>query len=114
MDISALLNRKVELIDLRDDEDCEIEGHEEQELEELLELESELGCTLESADQNGLFFIDEDYFEDYAKELAYDIGAIDSDAAWPCTHIDWDAAANELRMDYTEVEFDGNNYLVRI
>jgi hypothetical protein len=114
MDISALLNRKVELIDMRDDEECEMEGYEEQELEELIELESELGCTLESADQNGLFFIDEDYFEDYARELAYDLGAIDSDTAWPCTHIDWEAAADELRMDYTEVEFDGNNYLVRI
>jgi hypothetical protein len=114
MDISALLNRKVELIDMRDDEECEMEGYEEQELEELFELESDLGCTLESADQNGLFFIDEDYFEDYAKEFAYDIGAIDSDTVWPCTHIDWEAAADELRMDYTEVEYDGNNYLVRI
>ena len=114
MDISALLNRKVELIDMRDDEDCEMEGYEEQELEELIELESELGCTLESADQNGLFFIDEDYFEDYARELAYDIGAISNDVEWPNTFIDWEAAADALRQDYTEVEFDGNNYLVRI
>ena len=114
MDMSALLNRKVELIDMRDDEDCEIEGHEEVELEELFELESELGMTLEAADQNGLYFIDEDYFEEYARELAYDTGAIDSDSAWPCTHIDWDAAASELRMNYTEVEYEGNTYLVQI
>jgi hypothetical protein len=91
-----------------------MEGYEEQELEELLELESELGCTLESADQNGLYFIDEDYFEDHARELAEEVGAINSDLEWPCTHIDWSAAADELRSDYTEVEYDGNNYLVRI
>jgi len=114
MDISALLNRKVELIDMRDDEDCEIEGHEEQELEELIELESELGMTLEAANQNGLFFIDEDYFEDYAKELAADLGVISSDLEWPCTHIDWSEAADALRQDYTEVEFDGNTYLVGV
>ena len=114
MDIDALLNRKVELIDLRDDEEYEFMGYEEEELEQLFELESELGMTLEAADQNGAIFIDEDYFEDYARELAYDIGAIDSDTAWPCTHIDWDAAASELRMDYTEVEYEGNTYLVRM
>jgi hypothetical protein len=114
MDMSALLNRKVELTDMFDDADCELTGQEEQELEELHELESELGMTLEAADQNGLYFIDEDYFVEYAKEFAYDVGAIDSDAVWPCTHIDWDAAADELRMDYTEVEYEGSTYLVQI
>ena len=114
MDINALLERKVELIDLRDDEDHEFMGYEESELEELFELESELGMTLEAADQAGLYFIDEDYFEEYARELAYDTGAIDSDSAWPCTHIDWEAAADELRMNYTEVEYEGNTYLVQI
>ena len=114
MDIDALLNRKVELIDFRDDEDYEFQGYEEEELEQLLELESELGMTLEAADQAGALFIDEDYFEDYARELAEDVGAINSDFEWPCTHIDWSAAADELRSDYTEVEYDGNNYIVRI
>jgi len=114
MDISALLNRKVELIDMRDDEDCEMEGHEEIELEELFELESELGMTLEAADQNGLYFIDEDYFVQYAMEFAEDIGVVFDGVSWPCTHIDWEAAADELRMNYTEVEYEGNTYLVRL
>jgi hypothetical protein len=113
MDIDALLNRKVELIDLRDDEDHEFQDYEQEELDALLELETEIG-SLEGCASNGVYFIDEDYFEDYARELAYDIGAIDSDTSWPCTHIDWEAAADELRMDYTEVEFEGNNYLVRL
>ena len=114
MDIHALLNRKVELLEVVADEERELEGYEEEELEQLLELESELGMSLEAADQAGIYFIDEDCFEDYARELAYDIGAINNDLEWPCTHIDWEAAARDLRMDYTEVEFDGNNYLVRI
>jgi hypothetical protein len=63
--------------------------------------------------QYGVGFIPEDKFEDYAQELAEDIGAIDRDAGWPLQHIDWSAAADALRMDYTEYEFDGVTYLAR-
>jgi hypothetical protein len=108
------MDRKNELIDLRDDEDHEFQGHEELELEELEQLEADLGCTLEAAYQNGAIFIDEDYFVEYAKELAYDIGVVSDDLEWPNTFIDWDAAADALKVDYTEVEFDGNTYLVRL
>lgn len=55
----------------------------------------------------------ESYFEDYARELAEDIGAIKGDEQWPCNCIDWERAANELRMDYTSAEFDGVEYLFR-
>jgi hypothetical protein len=113
MDINALLNRKVELIELRDDDDHDFMGHEELELDELIELESDMGITLEEADRYNVYFIDEDYFEDYAKEFAHDIGAINDETTWPATHIDWSAAADELRYDYTDVEFQGNNYLFR-
>ena len=117
MDIDALLNRKNELVDILNDED-EVYSVDEQkdaqeELDTLLELESEIG-SLEECARHGVYFIDEDYFVEYAKEFAHDIGAIDSDTTWPATHIDWDAAADELRMDYTEVEFDGNSYLVNL
>lgn len=53
------------------------------------------------------------YFKDYAQELADDIGAIPAGASWPCTCIDWDQAARELRMDYSSVEFDGVTYWTR-
>jgi hypothetical protein len=114
MDIDALLNRKNELIDLRDDEDHEFQDYEQEELDALLELESEIG-SLEECARNGVYFIDEDYFVEFAKELALDIGVIDGDPMeWPLNNIDWDAAADELRMDYTEVEYDGNSYLVNL
>jgi hypothetical protein len=57
--------------------------------------------------------IHEDYFTEYAQELAEDIGAIDPSASWPLTCIDWDAAADALKYDYTTVRFDGDDYLIR-
>ena len=65
--------------------------------------EWEYGCTL----------IRDSYFKKYAMDLAEDIGAIDSNATWPNTCIDWDQAAWELRMDYSAIEFSGVTYLIR-
>lgn len=53
------------------------------------------------------------YFKTYAEELAEDIGAINADASWPNSCIDWDQAASELQMDYTSTEFDGVTYWYR-
>ena len=57
--------------------------------------------------------IRDSYFKQYAMELADDIVAVPSDAAWPCTCIDWDMAARELKQDYTSIEFDGVTYWTR-
>jgi hypothetical protein len=62
---------------------------------------------------DGQTLIRDDYFVTYAEEFAEDIGAISSDAQWPLRHIDWEAAAEELQTDYTEVEFDGTSYWYR-
>jgi hypothetical protein len=62
---------------------------------------------------DGATLIPEDEFEDYARELAEDIGAIDRDAGWPLMHIDWEAAADALKQDYAEVTYQGTTYLVR-
>jgi hypothetical protein len=61
----------------------------------------------------GEVFISDDYFEDYARELAEDIGAIDRNAEWPLQYVDWEAAADALKQDYTEIEFDGVTYWAR-
>ena len=63
--------------------------------------------------QHGETLIRDSYFKDYAQELADDIGAIDNNASWPLTCIDWDQAARELRMDYSAVDFDGVTYWIR-
>lgn len=63
--------------------------------------------------QYGEQFIRDSYFEEYAQQLADDIGAIPDDAAWPLTCIDWERAARELRMDYTSYELAGVTYWAR-
>ena len=57
--------------------------------------------------------IPEGEFEDYARQLAEDIGAIPEGLQWPVNCIDWGRAARELRYDYTLVTFDGDEYLIR-
>lgn len=81
---------------------------EQAELAELEELESYI-----SDFRHGETMIPEHEFEDYARQLAEDIGAIPDDASWPCTCIDWEQAARELAMDYTTVTYQGEDYLVR-
>ena len=60
--------------------------------------------------------IPESEFEDYARELAEDIGAVPDRRQpdqWPTYCIDWAYAARELRHDYTPFQFEGIDYLVR-
>lgn len=84
-------------------------GDDEQtELAELDELESEI-----SDWRYGETMISENDFEDYARQLADDIGAVPDESRWPCTCIDWERAARELAMDYSTVTYQGTDYLVR-
>lgn len=61
----------------------------------------------------GEALIRDSYFRTYAEELAYDTGAIDSNAEWPKNCIDWEEAASQLQQDYTSVDFDGVTYWIR-
>lgn len=60
-----------------------------------------------------LLLISESHFRDYAEQLAEDIGAINAAASWPNCYIDWDRAADALRMDYTPVTFNSVEYWTR-
>ncbi len=64
--------------------------------------------------QYGATLVRGSYFTTYAKDYAHEI-AIEpiNEARWPYNHIDWDEAAEDLKVDYTEVDFDGVAYLVR-
>ncbi len=42
--------------------------------------------------------------EDFAQNMADDIGAIDENAKWPNDRIDWGKAARELMYDYSEAD----------
>lgn len=115
-----------DIIDVRDITDRVDELEDEQPLEsddDLAELDA-LKKLLEELRGNGgdhqwdgdwypLLLIRDSHFEDYAQQLADDIGAINSDAGWPNNCIDWERAARELQMDYSTVEYDGVTYWYR-
>lgn len=63
----------------------------------------------------GVTLIRDSYFKEYAQEFAEDCGYIQRDRAmqWPYNCIDWDEAADELLMDYTELDFNGATYYAR-
>lgn len=63
--------------------------------------------------KHGATLIRHDYFVKYAEELAYDLGILNESARWPHNHIDWEAASEELKIDYTTIDFDGVDYYVR-
>jgi hypothetical protein len=63
-----------------------------------------------------LGFIRDSYFTKYAEELAKDVGDVPSkeeDIRWPFNCIDWEAAADLLKEDYSSVEIAGVTYWYR-
>lgn len=62
----------------------------------------------------GCAMVNENYFTEYAEEMAGDLyGSQLVDAVWPFNHIDWDEAADALKNDFHEVELDGTTFYVR-
>lgn len=61
----------------------------------------------------GCSIIADDYFQEYAEQFAEDVGLVNADAQWPNNRIDWEAAAEDLKQDYSAIEYDGKTYWVR-
>lgn len=40
--------------------------------------------------------------EEFAENMANELGPISDDLTWPMSHIDWEGAARDLMMDYAE------------
>lgn len=59
-----------------------------------------------------LTLIHEDHFVEAMQELCQDIGAVPADLPAYLV-IDWSATAENLRADYTSVEFEGHTYWYR-
>ena len=108
-----------ELQGMDDDERSMEEDNEMEELELELEEYQSIKTLAEEAEDYcpdwpyGEQFIRDSYFVEYAQQLAEGIGAISCDAEWPNNHIDWPAAADELKMDYTSYEINGETYWAR-
>ena len=88
-------------------------AEEREELQELRDLKDEVGESRGVIGNDNGPFIDTRDFEEYAQELAEDIGAIDRRASWPMNCIDWEHAAKELSYDYSVVTFRGTDYYYR-
>jgi hypothetical protein len=104
-DLESLLT---ELETRADDEDDELDDGETALLDFLKGLRDEI-----SEWSYGETLIADSHFETYAKELADDIGAINSDATWPNNCIDWERAARELQVDYSCTEIGSVTYWFR-
>jgi len=63
--------------------------------------------------EHGTSLIRDSYFREYAEEEAYDLGLVSRYGRWPVDCIDWERAAEDLKVDYTEIDFDGVTYWMR-
>lgn len=80
-----------------------------QTIEEIDDLENEIS---NSEWDYGLILIPEKDFEDYVRELITDCGYISNDfPSW--IEIDWETTAENVKADYSEVEFRGETYYYR-
>ena len=65
----------------------------------------------------GANLIHEDNFVNYIEELISDayheVYDVVENCNWPVIKIDYEQSANDARMDFTEVEYLGDTYLVR-
>lgn len=94
--------------------DPDVKSELEDELAELSELKREVSAYSGDRFEDGVTLIAESHFEDYARELAEDLhGDAIREAAWPFDNIDWEEAADDLKVDYAEVEFRGYDFWVR-
>lgn len=98
--------------DLEIDEDS-LDDYEEEELAGLKALSEEAAKCAISEWEDGCMLISDDYFVEYAKEFTSDVCGMKHDLEWPYCHVDWDAAADSLKQDYTSVKFAGDTYWVR-
>jgi len=112
-----LRRAKCELEDWTGDEEAEIDPSDDAKelacLKKLAE-EAENECEWES----GTALIRESYFTEYAEQLAGDTCDMGKASDWPFRHIDWEAAATELKQDYSTVTFydedgEGVDYYIR-
>lgn len=62
--------------------------------------------------RHGETLIRESYFTEWAEDYVSDIGDLPREIP-SYLAIDWEKTANNLKVDYTEVDFDGVTYLIR-
>lgn len=94
---------------------CFPESEEAERLKALEELEGQFFTSLSEYVKNETTAIPEFEFAEYAEQLADELGYLDDNTTsrWPFNHIDWEDAADDLKQDYIEFEWENTTYLVR-
>ena len=84
-----------------------------EEITDIEKLEDEVNDYAGDNFEDGVYLIVEDDFEDFVEQDLEDCGYIPKDfPTW--IEIDWEATANNVKVDYTEVTYQGSSYLGRI
>lgn len=60
----------------------------------------------------GSNLISESVFGEYCEEFAYDTGEISRDSQM-AFYVDWDKYAEDMKMDYTTITFEGTDFYVQ-
>lgn len=102
LDPSELLKRLEELREM----DNESEEFDQEEFDTLNDAEE----ALREAEQNCSQLIHEFDFQDYCQELCEDCEPCLEEVPWYIV-IDWEATADNMRIDYSSVEIYGDTYL---
>lgn len=126
IDVRDIIARVLELRDERDEYNEKMgspdawDGVPDGDPEELAMLEdilSELagygGDEEFEGDWYPLGLVADSYFQEYTQNLAEECGMVDTNARWPMTCIDWEQAARELQMDYSNILIHGSTYWYR-
>ena len=90
-----------------DDLESDFGKDEREELDELESMESEIPEW-----RHGETLIPEYEFVDYCEELCKDLGDVPREIPW-WIEIDWDKTAENIKADYSEIEYQGTTYLYR-
>jgi hypothetical protein len=95
---------------------AEVSPEEHKELSMLVSLMEEMagygGDEQWRGDWYPLTLIRESYFVDYVQEMLEDCGEIPKDLPH-YIHIDWQATARDVQVDYTPIDVDGATYFYR-
>lgn len=72
-------------------------------------------CDFKSSElQHGETIIHETYFTEYCEDFVKDVGYLPNDLPWWIeSNIDWDGVADEMKQDYSEVNWGNEIYFIR-
>ena len=115
-DFNEKFNAELETFDevlqnIKQEEREDFKSYWEDELVQIIEID-EVENAVGSEFEYGCTLIEEDDFEEYVEEMLIDCGYISKDfPTW--IEIDWEATAENVKQDYSELEYKGNTYYFR-